>query len=131
MKRIAAIVCGAFIFGSAGAALAVQGDDDFQCWKAKDQKTPQFAKQSHTVQDAFSGGPVVTDLKKPFLLCAAAAVDGVGPVDANERLSCYKVKGAKLAAGLNVTVTDQFWPVGVVQIKKAFVVCDGQATSVP
>ena len=131
MKRIAAIVCGALIFGFAGTAMGVQGDDDFQCWKAKDQKTPQFAKQTHTVSDAYSGGSVATDLKKPFLLCAAAAVDGVGPVDANERLSCYKVKGAKLAAGQNVVVTDQFWPVGTVQIKKAFVVCDGQATAVP
>lgn len=131
MKRIAAIVCGAFIFGSAGAALAVQGDDDFQCWKAKDQKTPQFVKSTHTVSDAFSGGAVATDLKKPFLLCAAASVDGVPVVDAAERLSCYKVKGAKLAAGTNHVVTDQFAPTVTVQIKKAFVVCDGQASSVP
>lgn len=130
IKTIAA-VCGALVLGFAGTAHGVFGDDDFQCWKAKDQKTPQFVKQTHTVQDAYSGGAVATDLKKPFLICAAAQVDGVGPVDASERVMCYKVKGAKLAAGTNVNVTDQFWPVGVVEIKKVFVVCDGQATAIP
>lgn len=120
MKRIAAVVCGAFIFGMAGVAHGVLSDDNFQCWKAKDLKTPQFTKQSHTVSDAFSGGPVVTDLKKPFLLCAAANIDGVGPVDAAERLSCYKIKGAKVES--SHAVTDQFFT-GNVAIKKAFVLC--------
>ncbi|MGH7789879.1 MAG: hypothetical protein ACRERC_23630 [Candidatus Binatia bacterium] len=109
----------------AGSALAV---DDFQCFKAKDT-AKAFVKTTATVSDTFAGA-TSTDFKKPFLLCDSASIAGDAQTTPAARLSCFKVKGAKLAVPLNPSVTDDFGTRSE-EIKKVFVVCDGQASSVP
>lgn len=112
----------------AGTALAV---DDFQCFKAKDT-TKVFVKTTATVTDTFAG-VTVTDFKKPFLLCDSASIDtgsgGDPQTTPAARLSCFKVKGAKIAETQRI-VTDDFGS-RAEAYKKVFVVCDGQATTVP
>jgi len=115
----------------AGTALA-QPVDDFQCFKAKATIAGSFVKTTATVKDTFAG-VTVTDFKKPFLLCDSAAIDtgtGYDPqTTPTARLSCFKVKGAKIAEAQKL-VTDDFGS-RTEAYKKVFVVCDGQATTVP
>ena len=119
MKRTVAIISGAAIFACVGLAKA----EDFQCFKAKDVNKA-FVKTTTTVLDTYAGS-TVTDFKKPFLLCDSAQI-GSGPPrsDVNARLSCFKVKGAKLAVAQNHNVTDDFGTNRVESIQKVFVVCD-------
>jgi hypothetical protein len=124
MKRISLVVCGAALLAFAGTAHA----ENFQCWKAKDLKTPQFAKTTVNVTDGFGSANTPTDLKKPFLLCDPASINGSAISDATARLSCYKVKGAKVAS--NHAVNDPQFFTGNVAIKKAFLMCV-PATSTP
>jgi hypothetical protein len=94
---------------------------DFQCFKAKDT-AKAFVKTSASVTDTFAG-TTVTDFKKPFLLCDSASIAGSLNGDTSARLSCFKVKGAKLAVAQNHTVTDDFGTRSE-SIQKVFVVCD-------
>jgi len=124
MKRTA-LLCGALVVAFASTALAA---DDFQCYKAKDT-AKAFVKTSATVTDTFAGA-TVTDFKKPFLLCDSASIAGDAQSDPTQRLSCFKVKGAKFAADAVSSVTDDFGTRSE-SYKKVFVVCDGQASSTP
>ena len=65
----------------------------------------------------------MTDFKKPFLLCDSAQLPGGPAPTAGARLSCFKVKGAKLAVATTKTVTDDFGT-RAESIQKVFVVCD-------
>jgi hypothetical protein len=125
MKRTVAIISGAVVLGFAGLAHAQSLD--FQCFKAKDVNK-LFVKTSASVTDTFAG-TTVTDFKKPFLLCDSASIAGSSNGTPSARLSCFKVKGAKLAAAAQKVVTDDFGT-RPEQIQKVFVVCD-TATSVP
>ena len=122
MKRTAIAVYGVAIIGLVGAAHGASSDN-YQCWKAKDLKTPQFVKTTVSVKDAFNPAGSNTDLKKPFLLCAAASINGSPIDDPDARLTCYKVKGAKLPVATSHAVVDQFSSDVDVSIKKVFVVC--------
>jgi len=127
MKRTAvAFIAGALVFAFGGSAMAQ--NLDFQCFKAKDT-AKAFVKTSVTVVDTY-GGSTLTDFKKPFLLCDSATLPG-GPANTNPaaRLSCFKVKGAKLDPEVSTSVTDDFGTRSET-IKKAFVVCD-TATATP
>ena len=95
--------------------------DDFQCFKAKDT-AKAFVKTSATVSNTYAGS-TLTDFKKPFLLCDSASIGGSAQTVPTARLSCFKVKGAKLAAASNKNVTDDFGT-RVESIQKVFVVCD-------
>lgn len=121
---------GKILFGAAALSLvfagAAMGVDDYQCFKAKDT-AKAFTKTTGTVVDTYAGS-TATDFKKPFLLCDSASINGDAQSDVNSRLSCFKVKGAKLAAAANKNVTDDFGA-RVEAIQKVFVVCDGQATA--
>jgi hypothetical protein len=117
MKRTVAIITGAVVFACVGMAKA----DDFQCFKAKDVNKA-FVKTSATVTDTYAP-PTVTDFKKPFLLCDSASIAGSAQTTPTARLSCFKVKGAKLAAAATKTVTDDFGT-RTESIQKVFVVCD-------
>ena len=123
---------GKILFGAVALSLvfagAAMGVDDFQCYKAKDT-AKAFTKQSATVTDTYAGA-TVTDFKKPFLLCDSASIAGDAQSDPTSRLSCYKVKGAKFAADVVSSVTDDFGTRNE-SFKKVFVVCDGQATATP
>ena len=116
----------AFSVAFAGTALAV---DDFQCYKAKDT-LKVFAKTNATVVDTWAGA-TDTQFKKPFLLCDSASIDGDAQTTPLARLSCFKVKGAKLDPEQGKLVTDDFGAARAETIKKVFVVCDGQATTTP
>ena len=122
MKRRAIALSAALILGTAGAAHAASSDN-YQCWKAKDLKTPQFVKTTVSVKDAFNPSGTATQLKKPFLLCDSASINGSAIDDPDARLACYKVKGAKLSTASNHAVVDQFGSDLDVSIKKVFVVC--------
>src|SRR5262245_55325864 len=121
---------GKILFGAVACSLvfagAALGGDDFQCFKAKDT-AKAFSKTTATVVDTYAGS-TPTDFKKPFLLCDSASIAGDAQSDTSSRLSCFKVKGAKLAAAANKNVTDDFGA-RVESIQKVFVVCDGQATA--
>ena len=117
MKRTVAILAGAAVFACVGMAKA----DDFQCFKAKDT-TKAFVKTTATVSDTYAG-VTATDFKKPFLLCDSASIAGNPQTNPAARLSCFKVKGAKLAAAATKTVTDDFGT-RPESIQKVFVVCD-------
>ena len=101
MKRTVAIISGAVVFACVGMAKA----DDFQCFKAKDT-AKAFVKTSATVSDTYAGS-TATDFKKPFLLCDSASIASDPQTTPTARLSCFKVKGAKLAVATtkNVTIT--------------------------
>jgi hypothetical protein len=119
MKRTVAIISGAVVLTYAGLAHAQALD--FQCFKAKDT-TKAFVQTSATVVDVYAGS-TATAFKKPFLLCDSASIAGSLNPDTAARLSCYKVKGAKLAAAATKTVTDDFGT-RPESIQKVFVVCD-------
>ena len=102
-------------------AITVTPPDSYSCYKAKDT-AKQFAKTSVTVVDTYAGS-TVTEFKKPFLLCDSASIAGSPQSDPSARLSCYKVKGAKLATAATKTVTDHFGTRSE-SIQKVFVVCD-------
>ncbi len=125
MKRTVAMILGAAVFGCAGLAQAQ--NLDFQCFKAKDT-AKAFVKTSATVTDTYAGS-TVTDFKKPFLLCDSASIAGSPNSNPAARLSCFKVKGAKLAAAASSSVTDDFGTRSE-SYQKVFVVCD-TATAVP
>jgi hypothetical protein len=121
---------GKILFGAAALSLVFAGSafgQDFQCYKAKDT-AKAFVKTSATVADLYAGS-TVTDFKKPFLLCDPASIAGSPIADPAARLSCFKVKGAKLAAATAHSVTDDFGTRSE-SIQKVFVVCDA-ATATP
>lgn len=81
--------------------------DSFQCYKAQDLKSPKFVVQKGIdVQDPFGMGP--TDVKKPFMACAPASVDGSSVENPDTSVCCYKSKGPKLAPKLAIETTDDF-----------------------
>src|SRR5215470_15608745 len=126
MKRTVAIISGALVFAFAGSAMAQ--NLDFQCYKAKDT-AKAFVKTSATVVDTYAGS-TLTDFKKVFLLCDSASIAGSANGTPAARLSCFKVKGAKLTAATNTSVTDDFGTARAESIQKVFVVCD-TATATP
>jgi hypothetical protein len=125
MKRTVAFISGVVVLGFAGLAHAQ--NLDFQCFKAKDT-AKAFVKTSASVTDTYAA-TTVTDFKKPFLLCDSASIAGSPNSSPSSRLSCFKVKGAKLAAAANSSVTDDFGTRNE-SYQKVFVVCD-TATAVP
>ncbi|HSP98275.1 MAG TPA: hypothetical protein VL049_13675 [Candidatus Dormibacteraeota bacterium] len=113
MKRTVILALGALAL----AATTASAQGDYNCYKAKDLKQPQFVATTFNVTDEF-GTQTGMVAKKPFLYCAS--VDSPGTV-----LSCYKVKSPGFAADSNRTVTDGLGmvPVKVAVKKKSFVYC--------
>jgi len=111
MKKTVILALGAIAL----TATAASAQGDYNCYKAKDLKTPQFVATTFNVTDEF-GTQTGMVAKKPFLYCASVDTDG-------DVLSCYKVKSPGFAAGSNRTVTDGFGVVDVAVKKKSFVYC--------
>ncbi len=123
MKRIAmAVVCGAVFFGVTGIAEA----QNFQCWRVRNR--PKFTRVTATVVDSFAGTNA-TQIRRPLLLCDQAGVNGNGTAGPG-RQSCFKVRGAKLAANITHSVTDMFGTRNEIKRRKALAVCV-PATSTP
>jgi hypothetical protein len=110
MKKTVILALGAIAL----AATTASAQGDYNCYKAKDLKTPQFAGSTFSVTDEF--GTTSMEAKKPFLYCASIATPG-------NVLSCYKSKSDGFAADSNRTVTDGFGVVKVAVKKKGFVYC--------
>jgi hypothetical protein len=124
MKRIAAVVCGgALVFGLVGIAHA----ENFQCYRSRAK--PKFAKVSASVHDAFAPA-ANTSVRRPFLLCDSASINGSVVADSAARLSCFRSRGAVAAAKVTHSVTDLFGTRNEITRKKAVAICV-PATSTP
>ena len=101
----------------------------YKCWKAKDLKNPQFAPLAAiSADDEFVTGTV--DVKKPFLFCGPAQVNGAPIGDPNLHQCCYKVKGAPLDPAVQVESNGAMAGTLQVEVKKPFVVCEPCSTTV-
>jgi hypothetical protein len=95
--------------------------DSFSCYKVSDSKNPPFGERSGVaVNDQFATHTL--DVKKPYLLCAPADVDGSGITDPATHMCCYKVKAPKLSAPITAQTIDQY---GALQlnVKKFSLLC--------
>ncbi|MGH7787788.1 MAG: endonuclease/exonuclease/phosphatase family protein [Candidatus Binatia bacterium] len=86
----------------AGAA----GIDAFKCYKAKDLKQPKFAPVTLSNLDDDLSSDVTVEVKKPFLFCSPASVDGAGIANPADHLTCYKTKTTKLAGSVAIEVAN-------------------------
>jgi hypothetical protein len=86
---------------------------DYQCYQAKDLKSPKFVPVADlAVTDSFAASTV--DVKKPYQVCTPATTDGSPVSDTAPNLCCYKMKGTKLPAAEDVQTEDGF---GTLQIE--------------
>jgi endonuclease/exonuclease/phosphatase family metal-dependent hydrolase len=111
---------------------AAQGPlDSYKCYKAKDQKSPKFEKQSVSLSDQFGINDGLFDVKKPFLVCNPTAAVDVPLANPLDHLVCYKVKGPKLAPEDRPRV-EVLNPLGTTQLEvvKPFVLCVPSAQTV-
>jgi hypothetical protein len=92
----------------------------FKCYKAKDLKDPKFAQTTVHLVDQFSDEN--NELKKPFLICNPSDVDGAPVTNLDDHLTCYKIKGNKLAPRPHVEI-DNLFGTARLEIKKPFLAC--------
>ncbi len=112
MKRTLLAVLGLALVASAASAA-----DNFDCRKAK---AASFAgSTAASISDGF-GTQTGVAIKKPFLYCDAASLNG-GPSSTDKQV-CYKIKGAKVADGARST-TDAFGALSLSVKGKTFVFC--------
>jgi hypothetical protein len=121
MKRTVLIVLGsmgltATSVWAGGPPPGVAQPGSYNCYKAKDLKSPKFAGSTLTVTDEF-GTQSGETAKKPFLYCTQI---GSSP---DQILSCYKVKSPGFSGGSTRTVTDSFGTVKVSTKMKSYVFC--------
>ncbi len=117
--------------GSFGQRIAIPTPlDDFECYKAKDLKDPQFVSQTVALADQFESK--FTVVKKPFLACNPASVQSAAVGDPAGHLTCYKIADVQPQTpfpGAQVEATDQFGTVRLA-IGKPFLFCAPSAKSV-
>lgn len=73
--------------------------DSYKCYKAKDLKAPKFLGTTRTLSDEFAVNDGSFEATKPFLLCSPTSVDGSVVSNSDDQLTCYKIRGPKLAPG--------------------------------
>jgi hypothetical protein len=95
--------------------------DNYKCYKAKDLKDPAFASQLVDLDDQFQNENGV-DVKKPFLFCNPAEVNGGGINNATDHLTCYKIKGGTLSPRPHVEI-DNIFGTARLEVKKGFLLC--------
>ena len=71
--------------------------DSFKCYRAKDLQNPAFSSSSVDLEDQFGVNDGTFEVKKPFLVCNPASVDGGEISSQGDHLTCYKIKGPPLA----------------------------------
>jgi hypothetical protein len=127
MKRIGTVLFGVLALAAlASAPASAQFNlDHYKCYKAKDLKSPKFAKTTVSLTDQFGAiNDGNFEAKKPFLFCTPVDKNGEGIINAVDHLTCYKVKGPKIAKNdrPNVEVVNQL---GTLQLNatKAFLLC--------
>ena len=77
-------------------AAALFNLDHYKCYKVKDLKMPKFVKTTVSLTDQFGINDGFFEAKKPYLFCNPADKNGEGILNADDHLTCYKVKGPKL-----------------------------------
>ena len=120
---------GAFEVGSPPAATI----DAYACHKAKDLENPKFVATTVELGDQLGVNDGSFTLKKPFLLCNPAGVNGEGIHDLEAHLACYKVKGPTLAAANrpNVQITDQLGSIQLQATKPVLLCVPSTKTVIP
>ena len=114
-KRVLLLAGSVLLLGAwAGSASAQQ--NNYTCYKVKDLKTPaKFVGQTVTSVDQTEAQ--ILDLKKAYLLCDPASINGGPFADVTLHYVCYKAKGNKVS--VNYDTTDMFGPLRL-QTKKPF-----------
>jgi endonuclease/exonuclease/phosphatase family metal-dependent hydrolase len=102
---------------------------EFSCYKVKDLKQPKFvATTVGLLADQLSSRADV-EVKKPYLMCSPASVDGQGAESPGAHLACYKTKPNKLAVPVNVQMADAVGG-GQSELKKSNLLCVPAAVTV-
>lgn len=99
MKVFAAVCLGVALLAAGFApppAAALYNLDHYKCYKVKDLKMPKFEKTTVSLTDQFGINDGVFEAKKPFMFCNPADKNGLGILNEDDHLTCYKVKGPKL-----------------------------------
>ncbi len=114
----------AFILVGAAPSVAQFNLDHYKCYKVKDLKNPKFVKTTASLTDQFGINDGIFEAKKPFLFCNPVDKNGEGILNADDHLTCYKVKGPKMVAGdrPNVQIVNQLGTLQL-QAKKAMLLC--------
>ncbi len=116
-------VVAALVFGASPAA-AQFNLDHYKCYKVKDLKNPKFVKSSVSLTDQFGINDGIFEAKKPFMFCNPVDKNGEGILNDDDHLTCYKVKGPRLAPNdrPHVQIVNQL---GTLQLeaKKAHLLC--------
>jgi hypothetical protein len=111
------------VSGSA-PALAQFNLDHYKCYRVKDLKNPKFVTTTASLTDQFGINDGIFEAKKPFLFCNPVDKNNEGILNTDDHLTCYKVKGPKLAPldRPNVQVVNQLGTLQL-QAKKAALLC--------
>ena len=104
---------------------ASQAQNDYKCYKVK-KDVVNFPATATTV-DQFGSESV--EVKKAFLACNPANVNGSLIPNPGSHLLCFKVKGAKLDPAPHLSMTNDFGN-STVFAKKPFLVCMDSSKSV-
>jgi len=104
--------------------VSTSGLESFTCWKVKDTRNPRFEPVFVDLDDAFATQEV--ELKKPFMMCAPASVDGSTVENTTDHICCYKAKGAKLDPPRPVVSVDgvSLGQVIELEVKKTALFCE-------
>lgn len=116
MRSVAGVLVALFLAVPAGAA------GDFTCYKVKDLKQPKFVATTVALLADQFGSRAGVAVKKPYVMCSPASVDGQAAASPGEHLSCYKTKPYKLAAPVQAQMTDALGAVQV-QAQKSNLLC--------
>ncbi len=122
--------CGAGIL-DAGAAVeaATHTLDAYHCLRTKDLKDPRFVATALSLTDQFGTG--VAEVRKPFLVCNPAAMNGSGITHPADHLTCYKIKADDPLPAPHLAVVNAFGS-SELSIRKPFLLCvPGAKTVVP
>ena len=126
MRIISALFGAAIVVTLCGAnPVAAQFNlDHYKCYKVKDLKNPKFEKTSVSLTDQFGINDGTFEAKKPFVFCNPAEKTSEGILNTDDHLSCYKVKGPRLAPADRPN-SQSFNQLGTLQLqaKKAFLLC--------
>lgn len=126
MRLRTALIGAAILSVSIGASagFAQFNLDHYKCYKVKDLKNPKFTKVGVSLTDQFGINDGAFEARKPFLFCNPAQKNGEGILNTDDHLTCYKVKGPKLAPS-NRPSSETFNQLGTLQLqaKKAFLLC--------
>jgi hypothetical protein len=90
-SAFAAIAVALFALGAAPVS-AQFNLDHYKCYKVEDLKNPKFEKSSVSLTDQFAIDDGVFEAKRPFMFCNPVDKNGEAILNADDHLSCYKVK---------------------------------------